>query len=236
MATERVCQVAVLGRTPYEQAWALQKRLAAARGTDAIPDTLLFVEHPHTYTLGSAGNANNLLLTPEEQAAWGVSVHRVDRGGDITYHGPGQIVAYPILKLPPSTDGLHADVVAYVRQLEQVIIAALAEFGIAAQPYPPLTGVWTPNADGVLAKIAAIGVRVTTKRVAFHGFALNVNTDLRYFTGIIPCGIADKPVTSLAALRGPQDESAVRAALCRAFAATFDTQLTPVSEADVYVV
>lgn len=236
MHTDRACQVVTLGRTPYDAAWALQKRLAAARGADSVPDTLLFVEHPHTYTIGSAGKDSNLLLTPEEQAAWGVTVHRVDRGGDITYHGPGQLVAYPILKLPPGGDGLHADVIAYVRQLEHVIITALAEFGIPAQPYPSLTGVWTPNADGVLAKIAAIGVRVTTKRVAFHGLALNVNTDLRYFTGIIPCGITDKPVTSMAALRGPQDESAVRAAVCRAFAAAFDFQLVPVSEADLYVV
>jgi lipoate-protein ligase B len=188
-----------LGTVPYLDAWALQKQLADARGRDAIPDTLVLVEHPHVYTLGSAGQESNLLWTEEERRANHVDVHRVDRGGNVTYHGPGQLVGYPILKLPRSVDGLHADVVAYIRNLEQVLIRALGHYGLQAFPYPGLTGVWVNDPP---AKIAAIGVKVTTKAVTLHGFALNVNPEMRYFGGIVPCGISDKPVTSLAAQLG----------------------------------
>lgn len=219
----RPIDYADLGFMPYAEAWALQKRLAQARGADEIPDTLLRVEHPHTYTLGTAGDANHVLLTPDELAARGIELFRVDRGGDVTYHGPGQLVCYPILKLPAGGDGLHADVIAYVRKLEQVVIDALAAFGIRAGVYPGLTGVWIHDAGEVPAKIAAIGVRLTTKRVTMHGFALNVNTDLNYFKGIVPCGIADKPVTSMAVLLGsPVAMGAVTDAVLRAFAMRFE--------------
>lgn len=200
------CRILTPGTVPYLEAWALQKELADARGRDAIPDTLLLLEHPHTYTLGSAGKLENLIWTEAERAERGVSVHRVDRGGDVTYHGPGQLVGYPIVKLPRTVNGLHADVIGYIRALETTLIRALAAFEVRAFPYPGLTGVWVESAanslNGEPAKIAAIGVKVTTKAVTLHGFALNVNTDMRYFGGIIPCGIADKPVTSLAQVLG----------------------------------
>lgn len=217
-------RVVRLGTLPYQDAWALQKELSAARGRDAIPDTLLLVEHPHVYTLGSAGDEANLIWSEAERRANGVTVLRVDRGGDVTYHGPGQLVGYPILKLPRGADGLHADVVGYVRRLERVVSQALAEFGIAGFSVPGLTGVWVNSADapdssGQAAKIAAIGVRVTSKAVTMHGFALNINPDMRYFGGIIPCGLVDKPVTSMSQELGSiQDFAAVSEAVVRAFA------------------
>lgn len=220
------CQVIKLGRIGYTEAWALQKRLVVARSTDQIPDTLLWVEHPHTYTLGSSGHAEYVLWSPEELAARGVEVRRVDRGGDVTYHGPGQLVGYPIIQLPLAEGNLHADVIAYIRNLEQSLIQALTVYGIAAWAYPGYTGVWVGESDAP-AKIAAIGVKVTTRRVTLHGFALNVNTDLDYFTGIIPCGIADKPVTSMQALLGKtlnlQDISET---INTAFGAIFDKTLS----------
>lgn len=210
-----------LGLTPYLEAWALQKQLAQERGADGIPDTLLLLEHPHTYTLGSAGHDEYILLSPDELAARHINVLRVDRGGDVTYHGPGQLVGYPILKLPPALDNLHADVIEYIRRLEQSIIAALAEYGIVGWPYTGLTGVWVGD-HAAPAKICAIGVKVSTKRVTLHGFALNVNTDLSYFAGIVPCGIHDKAVTSMQQVLGaPVDMTSVTAAVTRALAAEF---------------
>ncbi len=193
------CAVIYAGKLPYAEAWALQKRLAAARAADAIPDVLLWVEHPHTYTLGSAAKGEHLLLTPDELAQRGIAVHQVDRGGDITYHGDGQLVGYPIVRLPLGADGLHADVIAYVRALEQIIIDYLACHSVQGERIRGLSGVWVAH-HGALHKIAALGVRVTTKRITQHGFALNINTDLSYFEGIIPCGIRDKGVARLADL------------------------------------
>jgi len=189
-----------LGLVPYEEALALQNRLADEVGAGG-DDYLLLLEHPHTYTLGTSAKEEHLLMLPEERERRGVSVYRVDRGGDITYHGYGQLVGYPILKLGRGTDGLRADVVRYVRDLERVIIATLAEYGVIGYPSAGLTGVWVDTPHGEQ-KIAAIGVRVNVRGVTKHGFALNVNTDLRYFEGIIPCGIRDKGVTSLAAQIG----------------------------------
>lgn len=185
-----------LGVVPYEEALALQNRLADEVGAGA-DDHLLLLEHPHTYTLGTSAKEEHLLMSAEERERRGVSVFHVDRGGDITYHGYGQIVGYPILKLGRGTDGLRADVVRYVRDLERVIINTLAEYEVIGYPIPGLTGVWVNTPRGEQ-KIAAIGVRVNVRGVTKHGFALNVNTDLRYFEGIIPCGIRDKGVTSLA--------------------------------------
>ncbi len=221
MSEPPICQVIAPRRLAYGEAWTLQERLAAARGADQIPDTLLFVEHPHTYTLGSSGHAENVLLSPEELQARGIEAHWVNRGGDVTYHGPGQLVGYPIIRLPDNGDGLHADVVSYVRMLEQSLIAALAVYQIRAWPYPGYTGVWLDGPDAP-AKIAAIGVKVTVRRVTLHGFALNVNTDLAYFKGIIPCGISDKPVTSMQAVLGrPFDFRAVADEVARAFGNVF---------------
>ena len=220
------CRVITLGRLGYQEAWALQERLAKARGADEIPDTLLLVEHPPTYTLGSSGHAENVLLSADELRARGIEVHWVNRGGDVTYHGPGQLVGYPILKLPGAGDGLHADVIAYVRSLEQTLIDALATYGVGAWPFPGLTGVWIGEPEAP-AKIAAIGVKVTVRRVTMHGFALNVNTDLDYFKGIIPCGISDKPVTSLQAAVGhPVELHEVADRVTAAFGTVFGRELT----------
>lgn len=223
------CAVIYAGRMPYETAWALQRRLAAARAADHIPDALLLLEHPHTYTLGSAGKLEHLLWTAEELAERGIALHHVDRGGDITYHGEGQLVGYPILRLPCGADGLHADVIAYVRALEGVIIEFLARYGVQGERISGLSGVWVQK-DGAPHKIAALGVRVTTKRVTQHGFALNITTDLSFFEGIVPCGIRDKGVTRLADLIAqPPDLPTAAAQLAPIFAAHFRRQPYTVS-------
>jgi lipoyl(octanoyl) transferase len=199
------CQVITSGSMRYADAWALQEELVRLRSADEIPDTLLLLEHSHTYTLGTSGHNENVLLSPEQLTERGIEIHHVNRGGDVTYHGPGQLVGYPIIKLAAGADRLHADVVTYVRKLEQILIHALSTFGITAYPYPGYTGVWLDqmiDSQVEPAKIAAIGVKVNTRRVTMHGFALNVNTDLTYFKGIIPCGITDKPVTSMKSVLG----------------------------------
>lgn len=219
-------EVRWLERIPYEEAWALQKALASARARQEIPDTLLLLEHPHTYTLGSAGKMEHLLLSEAELKAQGIEVLRVDRGGDITYHGPGQLVGYPIIQLQRSIDGLHADVVQYIRKLEESLILALADFGIQGERLEGYTGVWVQEA-GDWAKIAAIGVKVSARAVTQHGFALNIDPDLRYFRGIIPCGIPDKPVSSMAALLGAAPDFAeVSTAVLRAFGQVFGLLLS----------
>lgn len=171
----------------YQKAWDLQVALHERRRTRAIPDTLILTEHPHTYTIGKAGGESNLVASESVLRERGITVYRIDRGGDITYHGPGQIVGYPILDLHDH----YLDVHRYLRDVEEVLIRTLGDYGIVAGREPGLTGVW---ADG--AKIAAIGVKVS-RWVTMHGFAFNVNTDLSYFGNIIPCGITDKPVTSM---------------------------------------
>ncbi len=218
------CEVYPLGRVPYDEAFALQERLVAERAAGA-PDRLLLLEHPPVYTLGSAADAGNLLWDEAERARHGISVAQIDRGGDVTYHGPGQMVAYPILQLARMPGQMHANVVGYVRGLERAVIAALATYGVAAYPIAGLTGVWvsTPNGD---AKIAAIGVRVNVRAITKHGLALNLNTDLRHFDGIIPCGIRDKGVTSLAELLGgPVDEPDACRRFADAFSAEFEREL-----------
>ncbi len=213
------CEVWQLGRVPYAEALDLQNRLASAYEGDK----LLLLEHPHTYTLGSSAHEEHLLMPAEERARLGIEVFKADRGGDITYHGPGQLVGYPILQL--GRDTLRADFVGYVRKLEQVIIATLGDYGIATRPIKGLTGVWVDTPQGE-AKIAAIGVRINVKGVTKHGFALNLNTDLIYFDGIIPCGIRDKGVTSLAALLGaPVDEAAAARRLIGHFGAIFERMM-----------
>jgi lipoyl(octanoyl) transferase len=196
-----ICEVYQLGRVSYQQALDLQNELVQERSRGA-PDRLLLLEHPPTYTLGAAGDETNLLLSSEQLDELGVEVFRTDRGGDITYHGPGQLVGYPIIALPRvEAAGLRADFIGYIRDLEQVMIRLLADYGVAGKPIPGLTGVWVDTPQGE-AKICAIGVKINVRVVTKHGFALNLNTDLRYFDGIIPCGIKDKSVTSLAALLG----------------------------------
>jgi lipoyl(octanoyl) transferase len=185
----RNCLWRDLGRMDYAEAFELQRGLVEQRKRGEISDQFLIVEHPHTITLGRNGHMENLLAREEILERAGVAFHPTDRGGDITYHGPGQIVGYPILDLRE----WKRDVVAYVRAIEQVIIDALADFGLKAGRVPGMTGVWV---DG--AKIAAIGVHIS-RWVTSHGFALNVDTDLSYFQYIVPCGLV-KPVASMASL------------------------------------
>ncbi|MFQ5399565.1 MAG: lipoyl(octanoyl) transferase LipB [Anaerolineae bacterium] len=192
-----------VGQVEYGVAWEWQKALVAERA--ASPETagkLLLLEHPPTYTLGRRGRLEHLLLDEAGLAERGIAVYMVDRGGDITYHGPGQLVAYPILNLKhfPNRYGLSR-VTAYVRDIEEVIIQVLAEYHITGYRIRKYTGVWVDTGSGP-AKIAAIGIRVSGRGITSHGFALNVTTDLSYFDGIIPCGIQDHGVTSMAVVLG----------------------------------
>lgn len=197
-------EVSWLGCMPYDEAWALQQRLAVARADGRSPDRLLLLEHPPVYTLGRSARLENLLLDDDARAAEGIALHHVDRGGDITYHGPGQLVGYPILDLRASAAAqgrAYPDLHAYLRDLEETLIVALAGLGIAARRFPGYTGVWVDE-RGAPEKIAAIGVKVSSRGISSHGFALNVAPNLAHFAGIVPCGIAEHGVTSIAALRG----------------------------------
>lgn len=192
-----------LGLMDYGRAWDLQRRLAAVRARDEIPDTLILLQHPHTYTLGRSGRIEHLLMDEVVRAEKGVTVYHVDRGGDITYHGPGQLVGYPILCLGrPGADGRlpPVDYVGYLRQIEEVLIQTLSEWGITARRSEGYTGVWVDSGEAV--KVAAVGVKVSGTGVSQHGFALNVEPDLGFFAGIVPCGIRDRGVSSMAQLLG----------------------------------
>ncbi len=209
--------VLALPQTPYVEAWRLQHRLLAARQQGLIPDTLLLLEHPHVYTLGRGAVPQHLLFDADGLAARGITTCWVDRGGDITYHGPGQVVGYVICDLRER--GLDAH--SYLRAIEAVLLQVLAAYGIAGRRDPEYTGVWVGDE-----KVAAIGVRVS-RGVSMHGFALNVDPDLALFTGIVPCGIRDRGVTSLRVLLGqPPAIEAVHAVLITALAQVFggDTQ------------
>lgn len=173
---------------PYKKIWDFQKKLYQLRLNDLIDDTLILLEHPHTYTLGKSANRNHLLATNETLSKDEIDVFEIDRGGDVTYHGPGQIVGYPIINL----NELYEDVHRYLRELEEVIIRTLSEFQVNGVKNPDYTGVWINNN-----KIAAIGIKVS-RWITMHGFAFNINTDLSFFEKIIPCGIFEKGVTSLA--------------------------------------
>lgn len=208
-----------LGLVPYAEAWALQQRLADARRAGLIPDTLLLLEHPHTYTIGRSGTREHVFLSQAELDARGITCLEVDRGGDVTYHGPGQLVGYPILDL-----GTAPDVGRYVRSLEGCLIETLADFGIEAGRIAGYTGVWIADE-----KIAAIGVKIS-RGVTTHGFALNVSTDLGLFGHILPCGIADKGVTSMAARLGrAPGMSEVEDAVVGHFQARFALTVEPAS-------
>ena len=185
-----------LGLMGYAEAYALQKRVVAARKTGAIEDVLLLCEHPPVITLGRSGKLENLLASENVLRQKGVEFHPSDRGGDITYHGPGQIVGYPILNL----GAIRRDVVWYVRMLEEAMIRATVEFGIAARRVAGKSGIWVEG-GGTEEKLAAIGVHIS-RWVTSHGFAYNVSTDLRNFELIVPCGIADRKATSLEKLLG----------------------------------
>jgi lipoyl(octanoyl) transferase len=212
-----------LGLMEYEKAWKLQDEYAREISEGKRTPTLLLVEHPHVYTFGRRGKQENLLWGESQLKEKGIDIHWVDRGGDVTYHGPGQLVGYPLIPLTPipfspgdkgQGNGRipDADYVGYVRNLEKVIIIALANLGLAAGQRSGLTGVWiqadvhsrcprcTPEDRKKPAKIAAIGVKVDARGISRHGFALNVNPEMEYWDGIIACGLQDEPVVSLADL------------------------------------
>lgn len=205
----KICHIVDLGWMGYAEAWALQKRVVTARKVGLIEDVLLLCEHPHVITQGRSGKRENLLASEHVLKQKGVEFHATDRGGDITYHGPGQLVGYPILNL----GAIRRDVVWYVRMLEEAMIRATAELGIAAGRVGGKTGLWVGE-SGAEEKLAAIGVHIS-RWVTSHGFAYNVSTDLRFFDLIVPCGIADRKATSLEKLmerRVEQNEVAPRIA------------------------
>ena len=187
----RTCQIVDLGLVGYAEAYALQKRVVAARKAEAIEDVLLLCEHPHVITQGRNGKREHLLVSKHVLRQKGVEYYETSRGGDITYHGPGQIVGYPILNL----GAIRRDVVWYVRTLEEAMIRATSEFGITAERVAGKTGIWV-RAGNTEEKLAAIGVHIS-RWVTSHGFAYNVSTDLRNFDLIVPCGIAECKATSL---------------------------------------
>jgi len=235
------CHVFMLGLVDYEAAWQMQAAYAGEIARAERPPTLLLLEHPHTYTFGRRGHLENLLWDEAELARRGVRVYWVDRGGDVTYHGPGQLVGYPLLPLAPG--GLHAgpdgrlpqaDYVGYVRKLEAMLIGALMNLGVPAQQVEGLTGVWVKSKirnqklEIAHAKIAAIGVKVDVHGVSRHGFALNVNPDMGYWDGIIGCGLKDHPSISLADLLHPIPEmQQVMEAVIQAFGETFGYEMIP---------
>jgi lipoate-protein ligase B len=230
------CVVEDLGLIDYETAWKLQDSYAAEIAAGARPPTLLLLEHPHVYTFGRRGQAENLLWNETQLIEKGIATHWVDRGGDVTYHGPGQLVGYPLIQLEPIKPDrsrsesarledsperpvrFEVDYIGYIRKLEQTLITALSNLGLVTGQRKGLTGVWVqadvwsrcprcqPEDRQKPAKIAAIGVKVDARGVTRHGFALNVNPDMSYWEGIIACGLADEPVASLADLLVPVPE------------------------------
>jgi len=245
------CEVLDLGSLEYEAAWKLQNEYAGEIAEGKRPPTLLLVEHPHVYTFGRKGHAENLLWGEEQLKQKGISIHWVDRGGDVTYHGPGQLVGYPLLPLIPlrpdrfqaessgleddSVKPVRSDYVGYIRKLEKTLIVALARLGVATGQRSGLTGVWVqadvhsrcasrrckPEDKEKPAKVAAIGVKVDVHGVSRHGFALNVNPDMEYWDGIIACGLSE-PVVALADLLDPVPAMAhVKEEVIRAFREVF---------------
>jgi lipoyl(octanoyl) transferase len=210
-----------LGLVDYASALELQRETVAQRKAGAIPDTLLLLEHPHVYTLGRNARRENLLVSEEELAARGAQVFRTDRGGDVTYHGPGQLVGYPILDLAQH----RRDISWYMRSLEDVFLHTARDFGVEAVRLPGAAGVWVGND-----KLVAMGVHLS-RWVTSHGFALNVNTDLHYFEWIVPCGLREKGVTSLARLLGrPVEMEAVTERVVEHFGAVFGLDVRTVEE------
>ena len=207
--------VVELGTVEYREAWELQQRLVERRREGLAPDTVVLLEHPPVYTLGRRATTANVLLDERQLADAGIDLVPVDRGGDVTYHGPGQLVVYPVLRLAG-----QRHVVDFVRALEQVAITALERLGVHGSRREGLTGVWVERE-----KIVAIGVRVGAGGITSHGLALNVAPDLSHFGGIIPCGLATEGVTSLAALGIDADMRTARDAVREALSATFSTTL-----------
>lgn len=197
-----------LGIVDYNEAWNLQKEIFQLRYEEKIPDTFILLEHPHTYTLGKVADKSNLIGDEEYLKERGIKVYKIDRGGDITYHGPGQIVGYPIINL----NDWHNDTHKYLRALEEIIMLTCEEYGLKSIRDSKYTGVWIEKR-----KIAAIGIKVS-RWITMHGFAFNVNTDLSLYDGIIPCGIKEREVTTLAKETGsPISLSEVKQKLLKNF-------------------
>jgi lipoate-protein ligase B len=246
-----VFEILDLGLIEYQRAWKLQDEYAREIAEGKRPPTLLLLEHPHVYTFGRRGKQENLLWGESQLKEKGIAIHWVDRGGDVTYHGPGQLVGYPLLPLTPlslsqwergwgegETRIPQADYIGYVRKLEKTLIVALARLGLAAGQRLGLTGVWIqpdvhsrcprckPEDRQKPAKIAAIGVKVDARGISRHGFALNVNPDMEYWEGIIACGLQDEPVVSLADLfPEPSSMERVKAEVITAFSEVFQYEL-----------
>jgi lipoate-protein ligase B len=245
-------EVSDLGLIDYDTAWKLQETYAAEIARGSRPPTLLLLEHRHVYTFGTSGHSENLLWTEQQLSERGVDVRWVDRGGDVTYHGPGQLVGYPLIPLgrvakPPvrpqgsgaaSVRVPRADYVGYVRNLEHALVSALAGLGIIAGQIPRLTGVWVqpdvfsrcqrcrPEDRQKPAKIAAIGVKVDSHGISRHGFALNVQPDMTYWDGIVACGLADFPLVSIADLVSePPSMQEVKGRVVAAFVEVFGCEL-----------
>ncbi|MBZ9628891.1 lipoyl(octanoyl) transferase LipB [Psychroflexus sp. CAK1W] len=227
-------KVLELGQRDYKETWDFQEELFQKvlnikiqnrRESSDVPteNHLIFVEHPHVYTLGKSGDLSNLLLDEQQLAEKGATFYKINRGGDITYHGPGQVVGYPILDL----ENFFTDIHKYLRFLEEMVILTLAEYGLKAERSEGETGVWLDVGTPFARKICAMGVRAS-RWVTMHGFAFNVNADLGYFDNIVPCGIKDKSVTSLNVELGkaeiPVEE--VKAKLKKHFAQLFEAKLT----------
>ncbi|WP_300491820.1 lipoyl(octanoyl) transferase LipB [Flavobacterium sp.] len=222
-----------LGLKDYKEVWDYQESLfkeildikinnRREEKEDVTPNYFLFVEHPHVYTLGKSGDFSNLLLNEKQLADKGASYYKINRGGDITYHGPGQVVGYPILDL----ENFFTDIHKYLRFMEEAIILTLAEYGLQCERSEGETGVWLGVGTPFARKICAMGVRAS-RWVTMHGFALNVNSDLGYFDNIIPCGIKDKAVTSLNVELGVAkvDEEEVKAKIKKHFTALFEAEI-----------
>jgi lipoate-protein ligase B len=249
-----IVHVEDLGLIKYEEAWKIQDKYAAEIAAGTHPPTLLLLEHPHVYTFGRRGQAENLLWNDTELKDKNVAVHWVDRGGDVTYHGPGQLVGYPLIQLEPikpdrsqeespgleddSVRPVRSDYIGYIRKLEQTLIVALSRLGVVAGQRSGLTGVWVqadvwsrcprcrPEDKQKPAKLAAIGVKVYARGVTRHGFALNVNPDMSCWDGIIACGLADDPVASLADLLDPAPKMCkVKQEIISAFGAVFGYEM-----------
>lgn len=230
MATQEEIVVCHLGRLAYESARALQEQIQErlitakrAEPPETVPHVLLLLEHPPVYTLGKSGEADNLLVSEERLEALDATFHRIGRGGDVTFHGPGQLVGYPLFDL----DRFFTDLGRYLRTLEELVIRTCADFGVTGTRVDGRTGVWVgPDARGLERKICAMGVRCS-RWVTMHGFALNVTTDLDYFDHIVPCGIDDRGVTSLAdEADGSVDVEAVRPSVVAHVADLFDAAIT----------
>ena len=225
--SQRILNYCDLSIIDYQEAWELQKDILEMRVDEKINDVLFLLEHPHTYTLGKVADKRNLIGSQDYLVQNKISVFDIDRGGDITYHGPGQIVGYPIIDLKKWKQDTHK----YLRSLEEVIIETCADYGLNGIRDPNYTGVWIGDK-----KIAAIGIKVS-RWVTMHGFAFNVNTDLDFFSGIIPCGITDKGVTSLKnELSRPIDISEVKEKLVNNFKIIFEYEKVSVITKDELIV